>query len=116
MKIKFYSIAKDAWEAGDFQTCQECNAQIRHVMEVEGQPYGLDCGRTVAGWSKRRAKRVSSKIELYSRSLKYFMDKGNFDRAYFDGAYPIIALLGLQREIPFTTCEEVSEIALELIS
>lgn len=115
-KIRFYSISKDEFEGGDFVICQECGAHLRHIMEVGNVPYGLDCGAKKAGWTLRKAKKVQDRMKGYIRVFRYFMDKENYKRAYTDGAYPILAVLGLSRQVPYTTDRGVCEIVNELIA
>ena len=110
MNIKFYSIAKDAWEAGDFQICDECHAHIRHVMEINGTPYGCDCGANKAGWTTGKAKKVMTKVDTYKQFLN---GCDRIDSAY-QWAASIINVLKL--EIPFTTEAEVVEIVKAIVN
>jgi len=45
--IRFYSVARDAFEAGDCPTCARCGCTMRHVTEINGALYGSGCGKIV---------------------------------------------------------------------
>ena len=104
MNIRFQTIAKDEWLAGDYAICDKCHAHIRHIMFIDGIPHGLDCGATEAGWTTKRTKKIKSRLESY----RYMMNECESIKRKYDNAHAIIRLLKLP--IPFTTQEEVVRI------
>ena len=116
MNIRFYSIPKDEFEGGDFVECQECGAHIRHVMEIDRVPYGCDCGARKAGWNVKRTKKVQRDLAYYTKMLNHFMAQERYTMAYSSGARPILGLLGLMREIPYTNDQEVCEIVAAIVN
>ena len=57
--VRFYRIAREYWEAGDAQTCSCCNAQIRNVVEIDGNAYGRDCAAALLGWATKKMNTVA---------------------------------------------------------
>lgn len=110
MDIKFQTIAKDEWEAGDYVICDKCHAHIRHIMFIAGIPHGLDCGATEAGWTTGRTKKVKNSLENY----KYFLNGHTDVSKKYQMALGIIDLLKLP--IPFTTESEVVEIVMGIVN
>jgi hypothetical protein len=111
MTIKFYSISKDDWQAGDYIVCEECGTHIRHVIEIDGIPYGTDCGSKKVGWTSHKTKKIAKSINWYKERLSYFLEKQNFDRAYI-AAQGIIDILHLDIR---GTKQDVSEIVLGIV-
>lgn len=47
MKIRYFTVARDEFEAGSCPTCARCGATMRHVTEINGATYGTGCGKIV---------------------------------------------------------------------
>lgn len=63
LKIKTYSIPQTEYEAGDYAICSECGAMLRHVVELNGTPYGRKCAASVLGWNTKSPNKIAAKLE-----------------------------------------------------
>ena len=48
-QVKIWTILQEEWAAGAHLNCNCCDAPIRNIVEIEGRPYGRNCGARALG-------------------------------------------------------------------
>lgn len=69
MNVRYFSVAKDAYEAGDCPTCARCGATMRHVTEIDGQMYGSGCGKIVIAAQERAEHEIKALVKIAAAVL-----------------------------------------------
>lgn len=62
MNVRYYTIAKDAFEAGDCPTCTRCGSTMRHVTEINGALYGSNCGKIVLASIENAEREINTLV------------------------------------------------------
>jgi hypothetical protein len=72
MAVRTYRISKEAWEAGDCQTCTLCGSSIRNVTEINGAAYGSKCAEKVLETVKVEAPVTASVATIQNAVMSPF--------------------------------------------
>ena len=112
-ETRVYKIAKDE-RMIDEVICTTCGSSIVNVMEIDGIPYGMDCGAKKLGWklNKKQMKRAINHINI----LQWFIENSEDEGAIELHAHMAVKSLQLPDPYLRPTCQGRSygEIVMEM--